>query len=91
VGVYESSARGPGLLSLSDLRACPSQPDFMKSCAKEGGRISRVDRNALADVLNEVGVLPQARYVAYYSADRNWWGQRRHGRSPASQTLLTGA
>ena len=32
-----------------------------------------VDWDAADEVLREVGVLPQARYVAYFSIEKDWW------------------
>ena len=38
----------------------------------------------LADVLRAAGIMPQARYVVYFSIERRLVGQHRHGRCAAS-------
>ena len=43
----------------------------------------------LVHVLNAVGILPQAKYVVYFSIDRNWWDSIDMADALHPQTLLT--
>jgi len=45
----------------------------------------------LSEVLNAVGVLPQARYVAYFSIEKDWWDSIDMADARHEQTLLTWA
>jgi DMSO/TMAO reductase YedYZ molybdopterin-dependent catalytic subunit len=82
----------PGLLSLSDLKSLPIRSQITEVVCEEGwSYIAEWIGTPLADVLNQVGVLPQARYVAYYSADRNWWDSIDMSDALHPQTLLTWA
>jgi DMSO/TMAO reductase YedYZ molybdopterin-dependent catalytic subunit len=40
-------------------------------------------------VLHSVGALPQARYVVYFSSDRDWWDSVDMAEALHPQTLLT--
>jgi DMSO/TMAO reductase YedYZ molybdopterin-dependent catalytic subunit len=82
----------PGLLSLADLKGLPVRSQITEVVCEEGwSYIAEWIGTPLADVLNQVGVLPQARYVAYYSADRNWWDSIDMSDALHPQTLLTWA
>ena len=43
----------------------------------------------LHELLNQVGILPQARYVAYFSLDKDWWDSIDWADAHHPQTLLT--
>jgi DMSO/TMAO reductase YedYZ molybdopterin-dependent catalytic subunit len=43
----------------------------------------------LSEVLNAVGVLPQARYIVYFSIDRDWWESIDMADALHPQTFLT--
>ena len=43
----------------------------------------------LSHVLNVVGILPQARYVVYFSMQRDWWDSIDMADALHPQTLLT--
>ncbi|MEJ7609192.1 MAG: molybdopterin-dependent oxidoreductase [Bryobacteraceae bacterium] len=43
----------------------------------------------LSHVLELAGILPQARYVVYFSLDRNWWDSIDMADALHPQTLLT--
>jgi DMSO/TMAO reductase YedYZ molybdopterin-dependent catalytic subunit len=80
----------PGLLSLADLKGIRTRSQITEVACEEGwSYIAEWIGTPLADVLNEVGALPQARYVAYYSADRNWWDSVDITEALHPQTLLT--
>ena len=64
----------PGTFSLADLRAMPVRSQITEVACEEGwSYIAEWIGTPLSEVLREVGVLPQARYVAYFSIDRDWW------------------
>ncbi len=64
----------PSSFSLSDLRSLPVQSQITEVACEEGwSYIAEWIGTPLAGVLNEVGVLPQARYVVYYSIQPDWW------------------
>ncbi len=43
----------------------------------------------LYEVLHEVGVLPQARYIVYHSIEKDWWESVDMADAMHPQTLLT--
>ncbi len=43
----------------------------------------------LTEVLNEAGILPQARYVVFFSIDSDWWDSIDMADALHPQTLLT--
>src|SRR5271166_1462385 len=64
----------PISLSLSDLRGFPVRSQITEVVCEEGwSYIAEWIGTPLLDVLNAVGVLPQARYIVYFSIDRDWW------------------
>jgi DMSO/TMAO reductase YedYZ molybdopterin-dependent catalytic subunit len=64
----------PASFSLSDLRSLPTRAQITEVACEEGwSYIAEWIGTPLAGVLNEVGVLPQARYVVYYSIQPDWW------------------
>ncbi len=82
----------PGSFSLADLKAMPKRSQITEVACEEGwSYIAEWIGTPLTEVLNEVGVLPQARYVAYFSSQPEWWDSLdvRDARHP--QTLLTWA
>ncbi len=80
----------PGLFSLSDLKSLPVRSQITEVVCEEGwSYIAEWIGTPLSDVLKEAGILPQARYVAYYSADRDWWDSIDRSDALHPQTLLT--
>ena len=63
----------PSSFSLADLRSLPSRTQITQLICEEGWNfIAEWVGVSLSHVLNAVGVLPQARFVHYYSIQRNW-------------------
>src|SRR5277367_855812 len=63
----------PGSFSLSDLKSLPLRSHITEVACEEGwSYIAEWIGTPLADVLNAVGPLPHARYVAYFSIDSEW-------------------
>ena len=64
----------PGSFSLADLKAMATRSQITEVPCEEGwSYIAEWIGTPLHEVLREVGVHPQARYVAYFSMDHNWW------------------
>jgi DMSO/TMAO reductase YedYZ molybdopterin-dependent catalytic subunit len=80
----------PGSYSLADLKGLPMRSQITEVACEEGwSYIAEWIGTPLVEVLNAVGVLPQARYVAYFSIERDWWDSLDMGDALHSQTLLT--
>jgi DMSO/TMAO reductase YedYZ molybdopterin-dependent catalytic subunit len=80
----------PGSFSLSDLKSLPVRSQITEVVCEEGwSYIAEWIGTPLHEVLNEVGPLPQARYVAYFSIDSDWWDSIDMADALHPQTLLT--
>jgi len=80
----------PGSFSLSDLKTLPIHSQITEVACEEGwSYIAEWIGTPLANVLNAVGVLPQARYVAYYSIEPDWWESVDMADALHPQTFLT--
>ena len=64
----------PASLSLSDLKALPVHNQITEVVCEEGwSYVAEWIGTPLRNVLNAVGILPQARYVVYFSIEPDWW------------------
>ena len=64
----------PTSFSLSDLKSFPVRSQITEVACEEGwSYVAEWIGTPLVHVLNEVRILPQARYVAYFSIDTDWW------------------
>ena len=64
----------PASFSLDQLKSYPSRSQItMLQCEEGWSYIAEWIGVPLAHVLDAVGVLPQARYVVYFSIDPEWW------------------
>jgi DMSO/TMAO reductase YedYZ molybdopterin-dependent catalytic subunit len=64
----------PASFSLAQLKSYPSSSQITQIACEEGwSYIAEWIGVPLAHVLDAVGVLPQARYVVYFSIDPGWW------------------
>jgi DMSO/TMAO reductase YedYZ molybdopterin-dependent catalytic subunit len=80
----------PGLLSISDLKRLSIRSQITEVACEEGwSYIAEWIGTPLIEVLNAVGPLPQARYVAYFSVDSDWWDSIDMADALHPQTLLT--
>lgn len=80
----------PASLSLSDLRSFPVRTQITEVACEEGwSYIAEWIGTPLVEVLNAVGLLPQARYIVYFSIDRDWWDSIDMADALHPQTLLT--
>ena len=82
----------PVSFSLSDLRSFPIRSQITEVVCEEGwSYIAEWIGTPLVEVLNASGVLRQARYVVYFSIDRDWWESIDMADALHPQTLLTWA
>jgi DMSO/TMAO reductase YedYZ molybdopterin-dependent catalytic subunit len=80
----------PASFSLSDLRSLPFRSQITEVACEEGwSYIAEWIGNPLGEVLNAVGLLPQARYIVYFSIDPKWWDSIDMADVLHPQTLLT--
>jgi DMSO/TMAO reductase YedYZ molybdopterin-dependent catalytic subunit len=80
----------PASLSLSDLGGLPVHSQITEVVCEEGwSYIAEWIGTPLVEVLNEVGVLPQARYVVYVSIEHGWWESIDMADALHPQTFLT--
>jgi DMSO/TMAO reductase YedYZ molybdopterin-dependent catalytic subunit len=80
----------PASLSLADLKSLPVHSQITEVACEEGwSYIAEWIGTPLIEVLNGVGLLPQARYVAYFSIDKDWWESIDMADALHPQTLLT--
>jgi len=80
----------PASLSLSDLRSLPVHSQITEVACEEGwSYIAEWIGTPLAGVLNAVGLLPQARYIVYFSIEPDWWESIDMADALHPQTFLT--
>jgi DMSO/TMAO reductase YedYZ molybdopterin-dependent catalytic subunit len=64
----------PSVFSLAELKRYPARTQITHLACEEGwSYIAEWTGVPLSDVLNQVGALPQAKYVVYFSLDPEWW------------------
>ena len=82
----------PASLSLSDLKGFPVRSQITEVVCEEGwSYIAEWIGTPLVEVLNASGLLPEARYLVYFSIDRDWWESIDMADALHPQTLLTWA
>ena len=82
----------PATLSLSDLKGFPVSRQITEVVCEEGwSYIAEWIGTPLIEVLNAAGLLPQARYLVYFSIERDWWESIDMADALHPQTLLTWA
>jgi DMSO/TMAO reductase YedYZ molybdopterin-dependent catalytic subunit len=80
----------PGSFSLSDLKSLAVRSQITEVVCEEGwSYIAEWIGTPLVDVLHEVGLLPQARYVVYFSTEPDTWDSVDMSDAQHPQTLLT--
>lgn len=80
----------PTSFSLDQLKSYPSRSQITQVICEEGwSYIAEWIGVPLSHVLNLVGVHPQARYVAYFSIDPDWWESMDMADAMHPQTFLT--
>jgi DMSO/TMAO reductase YedYZ molybdopterin-dependent catalytic subunit len=80
----------PASFSLADLRGLPVHSQITEVACEEGwSYIAEWIGTPLVNVMNEVGILPQARYVVYFSIEPDWWESVDMADAMHPQTFLT--
>jgi DMSO/TMAO reductase YedYZ molybdopterin-dependent catalytic subunit len=80
----------PASLSLSDLKSLPLRSQITEVACEEGwSYIAEWIGTPLIEVLNATGILPQARYLLYFSIQKDWWESIDMADALHPQTLLT--
>ena len=80
----------PTEFSLADLKHFPVRSQITEVACEEGwSYIAEWIGTPLHAILREVGVLPQARFVAYFSLYPDWWDSLDIDEARHPQTLLT--
>jgi DMSO/TMAO reductase YedYZ molybdopterin-dependent catalytic subunit len=80
----------PTSFSLSDLKSLPFRSQITEVACEEGwSYIAEWIGTPLMDVLHTVGLLPQARYVVYFSIEPDWWESVDMADALHPQTFLT--
>lgn len=82
----------PATLSLSDLKTLPLRSQITEVVCEEGwSYIAEWIGTPLHEVLKAMGVLPQARYLVYFSIEPDWWDSIDMEDALHPQTLLVWA
>ena len=80
----------PMTLSLADLRSMPTRSQITEVVCEEGwSYVAEWIGTPLSGILREAGALPQARYVAYFSIQPDWWDSLDMADAHHPQTFLT--
>ena len=80
----------PASLSLAELKSYPSRSQITHLACEEGwSYIAEWTGVPLSHVLDVVGILPQAKYVVYFSIQRGWWDSIDMADALHPQTLIT--
>jgi DMSO/TMAO reductase YedYZ molybdopterin-dependent catalytic subunit len=79
----------PASFSVADLKSHPSRSQITHLACEEGwSYIAEWKGVPLSHVLDVVGILPQAKYVVYFSIDRYWWDSVDMADALHPQTLI---
>ena len=80
----------PTAFSLADLKSLPPHNQITEVACEEGwSYIAEWIGTPLSNVLDQVGVLPQARYAVYFSIEPDWWESVDMADAVHPQTFLT--
>ena len=80
----------PASFSLAELKSYPSRSQITHLACEEGWSfIAEWTGVPLFHLLNVVGTLPQAKYVVYFSFQRDWWDSIDMADALHPQTLVT--
>jgi DMSO/TMAO reductase YedYZ molybdopterin-dependent catalytic subunit len=80
----------PASFSLAELKKLPTRSQITHMACEEGWSfIAEWAGVPLSHVLELVGILPQARYVVYFSIDPEWWDSVDMADALHPQTLVT--
>ena len=79
----------PTTFPIADLKSRPSSSQITHLACEEGwSYIAKWTGVPLSHLLDVVGILPQAKYVVYFSIDREWWDSIDMADALHPQTLV---
>jgi len=79
----------PATFSIAELKSQPSRSQITHLACEEGwSYIAKWTGVPLSHVLDAVGILPQAKYVVYFSIDPEWWDSIDMADALHPQTLV---
>jgi DMSO/TMAO reductase YedYZ molybdopterin-dependent catalytic subunit len=79
----------PSSFSIEQLKSLPARTQITQLACEEGWSfIAKWTGVPLSEVLNLVGVRPQAKYVVFFTLDKQWWDSLDMPEASHSQTLL---
>ncbi len=88
--VVDGTVARPMSVSLPDLKSMPMRSQITEVACEEGwSYIAEWIGTPLGNVLREAGVLPQSRYVVYYSIEKGLWESIDMNDAWDEHTLLT--
>src|SRR5438094_9997731 len=80
----------PASLSVDDVKRLPVRSQITQVACEEGwSYVAEWTGTPLVEVLNAVGILPQARYLVYFSIQPGWWESIDMADALHPQTLVT--
>jgi DMSO/TMAO reductase YedYZ molybdopterin-dependent catalytic subunit len=80
----------PTSFSLADLKSFPTHSQITEVACEEGwSYVAEWIGTPLHNVLDTVGILPQARYIVYFSIEPVWWESIDMADATHPQTFLT--
>lgn len=80
----------PGSFSVSDLKSMAKSSHITETTCEEGwSYVAEWIGTPLYKVLDEAGILPQAKYVVYFSTDPDWWESIDMSDALHPQTLVS--
>ena len=80
----------PQSLSVADIRSLPFRSQITEVVCEEGwSYVAEWIGTPLVEVLNAAGVMPQARYIVYFSIQNDWWESIDMADALHPQTFLT--
>ena len=80
----------PASFSIAELKSYPSRSQITHLACEEGWSfIAEWTGVPLSHVLDAAGILPQAKYVVYFSIEDNWWDSVDMADALHPQTLVT--
>jgi|SRR6185295_1656937 len=86
----EGMVARPASFSLADLKSYPQRSQITHLACEEGWSfIAEWIGVPLSHVLDLAGILPQAKYVVYFSVQRDWWDSVDMADALHPQTLIT--
>jgi DMSO/TMAO reductase YedYZ molybdopterin-dependent catalytic subunit len=82
----------PASLSLTDLKSFPVRSQITEVVCEEGwSYVAEWIGTPLSEILKACGLLPQARYIVYFSIDPDWWESIDMNDAQHPQTLVAWA